>query len=51
MKNALILILILIAYAYASNMDYEDALLAHGQSAAECGEKDPAPDTGARGDA
>jgi len=53
MKNAIILILIVVAYAYVSNQDFEDALLAHGQSASECGDdvKKPAPDTGARGGA
>lgn len=51
MKNILILLAIFAAYAWVSDMDYQDALLAHGQNAAECETGKPAPDTEVREDA
>lgn len=52
MKNAIILALMFVLFALVSEMDYQDALLAHGQKAAECETHptaEPAPE--ARGDA
>lgn len=36
LRNILIIAALLAAYAYASNNDYCDDLLAHGQTAPEC---------------
>ena len=43
MKNAIILVLMFLLFAMVSEMDYQDSLLAHGKTAAECDQNKPAP--------
>lgn len=47
MKNAILLALMFALFALVSEMDYQDALLAHGKTAAECEKPttaEPAPE-------
>lgn len=52
MKNAIMALLMLALFAIVSEMDYQDALLTHGNTSAECETPKPAePATEIREDA